>query len=122
MASSEPSTSRLPEKDYSDMNSDSDNEVSQIHIDSQISTPIRSSKSEKKRLCVYCRQYAKTFPWATTLRKGSSFAFCMNYSRDINLGRGVTRDLRRHQETKLHKHSEKYGVCVYCLYSPTLGQ
>ena len=34
IASSEPSTSRLPEDDSSDMDSDSDNEVSQIDIDS----------------------------------------------------------------------------------------
>ena len=47
MASSEPSTSRLPEEDSS-ADSDSDNEVSQIDIDSQISTSIRSSKSTKK--------------------------------------------------------------------------
>ena len=42
MESSEPSTSRLPENDSSDLDSDSDNGVSQIGIDSQISTPIRS--------------------------------------------------------------------------------
>ena len=117
MASSEPSTSRLPEEDSSGMDSDSDNEVSQIDIDSQISTTIRSSKSAKKRLCVYLRQYAKTFPWATTSRKGSSFAICMKCSRDINFGRGGTRDLRRHQEKKLHKHSEKDGVGVLPLQS-----
>ena len=56
MASSEPSTSRSPEEDSSDMDSDSDNEVSQIDIDTQISTSIRSSKSAKKRSCVYHRQ------------------------------------------------------------------
>ena len=117
MASSEPSTSKLPEEVSSDMDSDSDNEVSQIDIDSQISTSSRSSKSANKRLCVYLRQYAKTFPWATTSRKESSFAFCMKCSLDINLGRGGTRDLRRHQETKLHKHSEKYGVGVLPLQS-----
>ena len=50
MASSETSTSRLPEEGSSDMDSDSDNEVSQIDIDSQISTSIRYSKSAKKRL------------------------------------------------------------------------
>ena len=38
LASSEPGSSRLPEEDSSDMDSDSDNEVSQIDIDSQIST------------------------------------------------------------------------------------
>ena len=92
MASSEPSTSRLPEEDYSDMYSDSDNEVSQIDIDSHISTSIRSSKSAK---------HAKTFPWSTTSTKRSSLANCMKCSRDINIGRGGTRYLRRYQETKL---------------------
>ena len=48
MASSEPSTSRLPEEDSLDMDSDSDNMVSQIEIESQISTSIRSSKFAKK--------------------------------------------------------------------------
>ena len=120
MASSEPSTSRLTEEDSSDMDSDSDNEV-QIYIDCQISTSVRSSKSAKKRSCVYHRQYAKTFPWATILRKGSSFAFCMKCTRVINLGRGGTRDLRRHQETKLHTQKKKM-VWVYCLYSHTQGQ
>ena len=47
MASLEPSISRLSEEDSSDMDSDFDNEVSQIDIASQISTSIRSSKSAK---------------------------------------------------------------------------
>ena len=50
MASSEPSISRLPEEDSSDMDSDSDNEVPQIDFASQISTSIRSSKSAKKAI------------------------------------------------------------------------
>ena len=41
----------------------------------------------------------------------------MKSSRDVNLGRGDTRDLRRNQETKLHKHSEKDGVGVLPLQS-----
>ena len=41
----------------------------------------------------------------------------MKCSHDINLGRGGTRDLRRHQETKLQKHSEKDGVGVLPLQS-----
>ena len=41
----------------------------------------------------------------------------MKSSHDINLGRGGTRDFRRHQETKLHKHSEKDGVGVLTLQS-----
>ena len=62
MASSEPSTSRLPEEVSSDKDSDSDNEVSQTDIDSQICTSISYSKSANKRSCVYHKQYAKTFP------------------------------------------------------------
>ena len=41
----------------------------------------------------------------------------MKCSRDINLGRGGARDLRRHQETKLNKHSEKDAVGVLPLQS-----
>ena len=41
----------------------------------------------------------------------------MECFRGINLGRGGTRDLRRHQETKLHKYSEKDGLCVLPLQS-----
>ena len=110
MASFEPSTLRLPEEDYSDMDSNSDNEVL-----------FPEAPSLQKSDCVCIIDSTKTFPWATTSRKGSSFAFCIKCSHDINLGRGGTRDLRRHQETKLHKHSEKV-VWVYCLYSHTLGQ
>ena len=47
----------------------------------------------------------------------TSFAFCMKCSRDINLGRDGTRDLRRHRETKLLKHSVKDGVGVLPLQS-----
>ena len=36
---------------------------------------------------------------------------------DINLGSGGTRDCRRHQEAKLHKHSEKNGMGVRPLQS-----
>ena len=41
----------------------------------------------------------------------------MKCSRDINLGRGGTRDLGKQQETKLHKHSEKDDVGVLPLQS-----
>ena len=108
MASSEPSTSRLPVEDSSDMDSDSDNEVSQIDIDSQISTSIRSSKSAKSdRVSIV--DSIQRLSHGPQLRE---IAFCMKCSRDINLGRGGTRDLRRHQETKLHKLSEKDGMGV----------
>ena len=116
MASSEPSTSRLPEEDSSDMDSDSDNEVSQIDIDSQISTSIRSSKSAKKQSCVYHRQCAKTFPWATTSRKGSSFAFCMKCSHGINLER-VVLEISETSGNEITQHSEKDGVGLLPLQS-----
>ena len=41
----------------------------------------------------------------------------MKCSCDINLGTGSTRDLRKHQETKLYKNSEKDGVGVLPLQS-----
>ena len=41
----------------------------------------------------------------------------MKWSCDINLGSDGTRDRGRHQEAKLHKHSEKDGVGVLPLQS-----
>ena len=87
---------------------------------------MRSSKSVKKRSCVYLRQYAKTFPWTTTSRKGSSFAFCMKCSRDINLEEVVLEisgDIRKQNYTNTQKKmvwgtastvllwANKRGVC-----------
>ena len=43
MASSEPSTSRVPEEDSSDVHSDCDNEVSQIDFDSQFEFTFNSA-------------------------------------------------------------------------------
>lgn len=41
----------------------------------------------------------------------------MKCSRDISLGKGGTRDLKRHQETKLHGQSEKDSVGIMPLQS-----
>ena len=63
MASSEPSTSRLPEEDSSDMDSDSDHEVSQITLTvKSLHLSGLLSLQKKKVSCVYRRQEAKTFP------------------------------------------------------------
>ena len=56
MASSELSTSRLLEEDSSDMDSDSDNEISQIDIDSQIKSLHQSGLLclQKKKKAILC--------------------------------------------------------------------
>ena len=116
MTSSEQNTSRLPEEDSSDMDSDTDNEDSQIDIDSQISTSIRSSKSAKKRLCVIVASI-QTLSYGPQLQERIFFFPLYEVFFDINLGRSRTRDPKRHQETKLHKHTEKDGMDVLPLQS-----
>ena len=49
--------------------------------------------------------------------KGIFFLLLYEVLSWYKLGRGGTRDLRSHQETKLHKHSEKDGVAVLPLQS-----
>ena len=95
IASSEPSTSRLPEEDSSNMDSDYDNEVSQVDIDSLISTSIRSSTSAKKRLCV--------FPMVHNFEKGIFFCLLYVVLSDINMGRGGARDIRKRNYTNTQK-------------------
>ena len=75
--------------------------------DTDSSSPLRK---RKKYACVFHKQYSKTFPWATDSKKGPTFAFCMRCNRDISLGQGGTKDLRRHEQTTLHSRSEK--ACV----------
>ena len=106
MASLELSTSRLPKEDSTDMDS---NQIMRFH---KLTLTVKSLHlfcllSLHKCDRVYRRQNAKTFPWATTSRKGSSFAFSMKYSSYINLGRGGTRDLRIHQETNYTNTQKK---------------
>ena len=86
MASSEPSTSRLPEEDSSDMDSDSDNEVTQIDIDSQIlhlSCLLSLQKSDRVSIVDSMQRLSH----GPQLRERDLFfAFCMKCSRDVNLG------------------------------------
>ena len=109
MASSEPSTSRLPQEDlqlwiltliirFHKLTLT----VKSLHLSGHLSL------QKKKRSCVSILDSMQRLSHGPQLRERDLlFAFCMKCSRDINLGRGGTRDLRRHQETKLHKHSEK---------------
>ena len=53
----------------------------------------------KKYACVFRVQLTKVFPWATSLKKGSTYAFC---TRCISLGKGGSKDLRKHEQTSLH--------------------
>ena len=75
--------------------------------DTDSSSPLRK---RKKYACVFYKLYSKTFPWATNSNEGPTFAFCMRCNRDISLGQGGMKDLRRHEQTTLHSRSEK--ACV----------
>ena len=56
----------------------------------------------KKYACVFRAQLTKVFPWATSSKKGSTYAFCTRCNRDISLGKGGSKDLRKHEQTSLH--------------------
>ena len=130
MASSEPSTSRLPEEDSSDIDSDSDNEVSQIDIDSQISTSTRSSTLTVKSLHLSgllslqkCNRVS-IIDSMQRLSRGPQLR-----ERDLLLGRGGTRDLRRHQEACVLLLQSYFGpireesvILVEVLFAYFLGE
>ena len=57
------------------------------------------------------------------LEKGIFFCLLLKCTRDINLGIGGTRDCRRHQEMKLHKHSKRCGctASIFILWDNKRG-
>ena len=75
------------------------------------------SQKRKKYACSYRKEYNKRFPWATDSKKGSTYAFCMPCGRDISLGQGGTKDLRRHEETSVHSKAQQGTSGIRPLHS-----
>lgn len=59
-------------------------------------------KKKRKYLCLFRKSYSQQYPWCTESKKGDSYAFCMSCSRDVSLGKGGTKDLRKHESTVIH--------------------
>lgn len=53
------------------------------------------------------RPGSNSYSWATVSRKGPSYALCTVCSRDVSVAYGGTKDLRRHEQTNLHRASSK---------------
>ena len=56
------------------------------------------SKKRKRYSCVFRKHLSKTFPWSTESKRGRSFAFCVRCNRDISMGQGSVKDLKRHEQ------------------------
>ena len=58
------------------------------------------------------------FPWhGKESKKGPTYAFCMKCSRDVSLGLGGTKDLRRHEQTSLHGRCDRASSSCTSLQS-----
>ena len=68
------------------------------------STDGESPPKRPKYACTF-RPGNNSFPWAKVSRKGPSYALCTVCSRDISVAYGGMKDLRKHEQTKLHKSS-----------------
>ena len=84
--------------------SESDDELVEDTASSETSAP---RQKRKKYSCTYRKQYSKRFPWATASKKGPTYAFCMPCGRDVSLGQGGTKDLRKHEQTNVHTKSQQ---------------
>ena len=72
--------------------------------------PSTPPSKRKRYSCVFRKHLSKTFSWATESKRGRSFAFCVRCSRDISMGQGGVKDLKRHEQTDLHSRAEKSNV------------
>ena len=61
----------------------------------------------KKYACIFRANLTKVFPWARPSKKGATYAFCTKCNRDISLGKGGSKDLRRHEQTSLHSQWDR---------------
>lgn len=66
-----------------------------------------SPAPKKSKYACSFRPGSNSYPWATVSRKGPSYALCRVCSHDISVAYGGTKDLRRHEQTNLHKVSCK---------------
>ena len=79
----------------------------ELGISSSSLVSATSDGKRKKYVCVYKREYSKHFPWSAESKKGKTFAYCMPCSRDVCLGQGGTKDLKKHEQTYLHIKSQQ---------------
>ena len=86
-----------------------ENDTSELQDTSQSGSCTPPPK-RKRYLCVFRKTHTKTFPWATESKRGRSWAYCMRCSRDINMGPGGVKDLKRHEMTALHSRAEESCV------------
>ena len=70
--------------------------------DSESRAAARNTPPPPKRKKYACVFRAQVYPWATSSKKGSTYAFCTRCNRDISLGKGGSKDLRKHEQTSLH--------------------
>ena len=79
-------------------------------VDADCDSSTTPPRKHKRHTCIFCKSHSKIFPWATKLRRGRSFAFRMRCGRDINVGQGGQKDLRRHEQTVVHSWAEKSSI------------
>ena len=104
------SSAGLPDSEqYEDSDDQGSDDESQ-----DIATPPRK---RKKYTCVFRKEHAKLFSWAKDSKKGPTYAFCMKCSRDVSLGLGGTKDLRRHEQTSLHGRCDRASSSCMSLQS-----
>lgn len=109
------SGSVLPARDqYWHDNQDSDSCQGSDDQSQDNTTPPRK---RKKYSCVFRKEHTKIFSWATASKKGPTYAFCVKCSRDISLGLGGTKDLKRHEQTALHGRCDRAGSSCMNLQS-----
>ena len=110
VATGSSSSDVLPDNEQ---NENSDDQESDDESQENIAPP----RKLKKYTCVFRNKHAKLFSLATESKKGPTYAFCMKCSRDVSLGLGGTKDLRRHKQTSLHGRCHRASSSCMSLQS-----
>ena len=83
-----------------------------------------SGESEKPKYSCTFHPESNKFTWAIVSRKGPSYARCTVCNRDVSVAYGGTKDLRKHEQTRVHQAMQKSQSGVSSLtsyFSPARG-
>ena len=88
------------------------------------SAQLSGAPQKKPRYSCTFHPESSKFTWAIVSRKGPTYARCTVCNRDVSVAYGGTKDLRKHEQTRVHQEMQKSQSGVSSLtsyFSPARG-
>ena len=85
------------------------------------SAQLSGTPQKKPRYSCTFHPESSKFTWPIVSRKGPTYARCTVCNRDVSVAYGGTKDLRKHEQTRVHQEMQKSQSGVTSYFSPARG-